>query len=64
MTSVSNLSTARRSAIWMLVSKIAHVAALVTVIALSCLVLVSAEGYFDPAHQLNAAEIFVSAAMF
>jgi hypothetical protein len=57
MTSISSSPTTRRSAIWMVVSKIASVAALFTVIVLSGLVLVSAEGYFDPDH---VARIFVS----
>lgn len=51
MTSISNSPTTRRSAIWIIVSKIA------IVIALSGFVLVSAEGYFDPDH---VARIFVS----
>jgi hypothetical protein len=59
MTSALNLTTTRRNPICVMASKIVRVATLFTVIVLSGLVLVSAEEYFDPEHQLDAAQIFV-----
>ena len=59
MTSALNLTTARRNLIWVTASKIIRLATLFTVTVLSGLVLVSAEGYFDPEHQLDAAQMFV-----
>ena len=56
----SNLPTTRRKNIQAAVSEIVRLAAALTVIVLLGLDLVSAEHYFDPNHQLNAAQAFVS----
>jgi hypothetical protein len=56
----STLMTARRRRIQAAASETVRLVAALTVIVLLGLDLVSAEHYFDPDHQLNAAHAFVS----